>query len=113
MSVIDEQAKAKILAMRGEGMSWASISKKLGFSRTTVRKSVDPEYKKRCAESRKKSVAEYYVGVFHGEYTTNIDPEHVEKRRIWNGIEDTRDLTGFLMGDPIRQRSALAGRADR
>lgn len=38
-----------------------------------------------------------------------IPLEHIEARRIWDGYPDTRSLTGRIMGDPIYERSALAG----
>ncbi|MFC3208123.1 hypothetical protein [Aquamicrobium soli] len=37
--------------------------------------------------------------------------QHIESRRIWDGYPDNRSLTGRIMGDPIYERSALAGMA--
>jgi hypothetical protein len=33
--------------------------------------------------------------------------EHIESRRIWADVPDSRSLTGRIMGDPIPERSAL------
>lgn len=69
-------------------------------------------YKRRSAEMREmiREAAENMalVGMVSG---ATIPWEHVERRRIWDGYPDTRSLTGRIMGDPIPERSALAGGA--
>ena len=54
------------------------------------------------------------VGMKHAGIQSQgmIPPEEIEALRIWDKAPDTRTITGYIMGDPIPARSALAQRGD-
>lgn len=69
-----------------------------------------PEAIKRNAEILREMLHEATIGLEAAgmTYVVSYPREHIEQRRLWDAYDDTRSLTGRLMGDPIPERSALA-----
>lgn len=96
--------------LRADGMSWKAIGRILGINGDTARRCVDLEYRKRRSartwELRKQ-------GGIYGKppMPRSIKPAQEDiAARLAEIPPDTRSLTGYLMGDPVFERSALAQR---
>lgn len=90
--------------MRESGQSWRAIGRAFGVRECTVMAALDPIY----AERRRQMMRDWRAK--NGRSLTCFDayrPERVDPRKIPPIPRDTRDLTAFICGDPIFERSAL------
>jgi hypothetical protein len=112
----DEQA-AEIRTMRNLGASWASIGARFNVNPETCRRAVDEPYRLRRAEQiarakqyrspeRQKPVKAPAPAFIQLTRVTKPPQADVDAR-LAEIPEDTRDLTGRLMGDPLPGRRAL------
>lgn len=96
MDEADLLSEAKRL--REEGLSWPAIDQRLGKKRGWIRRRIDPVF----AEKGRMAGRSHY-DKYGKKYTEPLTAEELEERiaLIPTQEDDTRDLTGRLMGDPI------------
>jgi hypothetical protein len=88
--------------MRAAGRSWESLGEHFRCDPETVRRQIDPDYRKvRSDRYRPGSSA------FHVLRTLDRIPREEAARRISSVPPDTRSAFQRLMGDPLPGRSAL------
>lgn len=86
---------------RDVGETWSQIGRRLGMDGTTVHMAVDARY----AAARRKAINERRRCGHAGQ--APVPEDQVTAGRAWMNRDDTRDLTGVLLGDPPPGRSAL------
>lgn len=97
----------KAKALRAEGLSWDAIGKKLDLYPSSLRERLCPEYKARKKEERRQRWEREKHKIASTRYVRPKNEPPVPKIPR---IQDTRDLTGVMCGDPLPERSALAQR---
>lgn len=117
--IFTPQQRADIIAAHESGVSLNRLAKRFGCDDGTIHRVVDPEYgvlraaHTRQSKKRKRDrdalppltrSQKHYI-----ETANRPRPEDVEAR-LAEIPPDTRSITGFLLGDPLPSRSALARR---
>lgn len=97
---LSEAQKEQIKREKEAGASYTELSAKYGIHPSTVRRVVDPNYLQYEHEKKARERAELReVNTCH-----EVTPIHIKRdaeRRMAEIPPDTRDLTAYLMGDPI------------
>jgi hypothetical protein len=112
MTTLPPETVQRIRDMRKSGELWKDIQKALGHKYHTIRCAIDEEYRQRRRLAERERKKQLNIG--HVQYVVDRcrpAPELVEQRRAWMDLEDTRDLTGVLMGDPRPSQSTLCQRS--
>lgn len=96
--------------MRAEGTSWKNLARTFGVTPETIRCRLDEEYKRIHRERHNKYLRELRRGLAADRIVLH-QAERIDKEALAQRLaeipDDTRDLTAFLMGDPLPGRSAL------
>lgn len=102
----DEQRGA-IQELKSHGWNIASICRALSLNEYKVRKVFDPEaHAQRVVQRQQRRKQLEPVNGPHVMSRYRPSPELL--KRLWSAVPaDTRDVTGFVMGDPLPGRSAL------
>lgn len=109
VEISDEQLK-KAKAMIADGKSWTEIGNEFGFSRDTIRRRLDPVWREERAASIRSARSKRVGCNERGpqlQHRTRTQIRRDAERRLEEIPDDTRSLTGRLLGDPIPGRSAL------
>lgn len=109
MTTLSPQTVQKIRDMRAAGHRWYEIQDALDLNYHTARSAVDSDYRERRNIKNAAAKRELSRGKIHTlfERAPVIPRKDVEKRREWMLVEDRRDLTAVMFGDPPTGRSAL------
>lgn len=115
-SLSDDEKSETILAYKN-GTKLADLSRKMGVSTSSIKRYADPEWwqgqlrrqrELRAARSQGIELSTRPIArhtVLHGR----LSVEAAFQRLAQDIPEDTRTITGTLMGDPLPGRSALEG----
>jgi hypothetical protein len=103
MKPIPSEAAEKATALRTMGVSWARISRTVGYGEERIRRAIDPTFGARRAAGIRE--ARYSRG-FRGEPHLKLSPAETQAA-LATVPPDTRPLSARLMGDPLPGRSAL------
>lgn len=116
--MLTEEQKRIATLLRREGMSWNAVAKSVGAATETVRRWLDPEFRRqriafdreRYRERQAKQQRERRSDFWHrSEPKPLTEPECAARLR--EIPRDTRDVTARLCGDPLPGRSALDQRS--
>lgn len=96
--------------MAGGETRWHTVARLCGLrDGIGLRTNMDPGWRKRRAEAQRTRDVSRLRADLDKDMPTRIDPADVAAR-LAEIPPDTRTLTGFLFGDPLPGRSALARR---
>lgn len=103
-------------SLRKQGLGWKRAAKAVGHSEDWLRQRLDPEYleQRRARIRRDREALKGARGALKSYYAAGLTKPMTEREyKDWlaEQPEDTRDITGRLMGDPRWGRSALDQRS--
>lgn len=87
--------------LRAMGRSWADLAERFGCDTETIRRQIDPEYRRVRSSRYRPEHSPFHIQTRHG-----VSPEEAA-RRIAEVPADTRPMSARLLGDPLPGRSAL------
>lgn len=93
------------------GTSWAAIGRQFGCAASTVRRAIDPEFRRK--DNRNHWQRGYASVRGKRDYVQQLSQDDIRAGRAWMQRPDRRDLTAVMFGDPPSGRSALDRCADK